>query len=228
MIRNTNKTTEKKKDYSDRGFLLDLWNTIFAFLEKLSIFYIVRKITKSKSYKFVDGWILGNLLAGILSTILVYNLSQKSVIIIYIVITYAMLRVFEVIIYQINVLLFHPYRAHLAGKKYEINSIPRMVVSLLHNYVEIMFWYSSIVISLVVLNEGAAFSLTWSNYIKSNILCIATLDGSAIKETLNTSYSYLSNLIFVELISGIIMTVICLARFIGILPGVAEKNKYEG
>jgi hypothetical protein len=201
------------------GFLLDFWNKIFGFLEKLSIFNLVRKLIKPKSSNFVDYWVLGNLLFSILSTIFIYNMAGNHSILIYVIIGYSVLRVFEVIIYQINVLLFHPYRAYLAKKEYKLKSITRMVVALLNNYIEIMFWYTAIVIALVVLNEGTAYNLAWSEYIKSNVLCIATLDGSSIKDTLNKTYSYLSDLIFIEIISGIVMTIISLARFIGALPG---------
>lgn len=206
---------------NNSGLLIRMWDDIFGFLEKISIFYIIRKLTDSKSHKFVDGWVIGNLIASIASSLLVYNLYSISRILIYFIIIYAILRVFEIIIYQINVLIFHPLRS----KNYKIKSIYRMVLALLSNYVEIMFWYTAMVIALVVLNEGSAFRLNWTEYVMSNILCIVTLDGNSIKDSIHNSYSYLSDLIFLEIISGIIMTVISLARFIGILPDVDVIDK---
>lgn len=94
-----------------------------------------------------------------------------------------------------------------------------MVIALLHNYIEIMFWYSTMVISIIIFNGDNPYNLTWSEIIRSNILCIATLDGSSVKEAVNSYYNYLSSLVFLEIISGIIMTIISLARFIGALPG---------
>lgn len=223
------KTIDKisNKVKNDEGFLLEYSNEIFYFLEKISIFNLIRKVKGNTTYKFVDGWVLGNLIVAILSTLIIYNLNNNSKVLIFIIFTYAVLRVFEVIIYQINVLLFHPYRAFKAGKNYEINSVPRMVLALLHNYVEIMFWYSTMVISIVVLSDGSAYSLPWSEYVKSNILSIATLDTSMIIDTLPKGYKFLSDIAFFEIISGIIMTIISLARFVGNLPGVNTQNTYD-
>jgi len=73
--------------------------------------------------------VVGNLIAAILSSIFVYNLSIEYKGIIPIVLVYLILRVFEVIIYQINALLFHPYRrSKKPGKKYKIKSVTRMLL----------------------------------------------------------------------------------------------------
>jgi hypothetical protein len=214
----------RKKASIDDGFLVDLSDWIFGTLEKMSIFNIVRKLKHTTSYKFVDLWIIGNLIAAILSSILVYNLTIKNKYLVCIILIYSILRVFEVIIYQINVLLFHPYRAKKEGEEYKIKSVTRMVIALLYNYIEIMFWYSTMIISIIIFNGENPYNLTWIEIIKSNILCIITLDGNLVKETVNSSYEYLSFLVFLEIISGMIMTIISLARFIGALPEADSKE----
>lgn len=218
-----NEKIDENKNIED-GFIVELSDFIFGILEKLSIFNVIRKLNNKISYKFVDLWVVGNLIAAILSSIFVYNLSIEYKGIIIIVLVYSILRVFEVIIYQINVLLFHPYRAQKEGKKYKIKSVTRMVIALLHNYIEIMFWYSTMVISIIVLNGDNPYSSTWVEIVRSNILCIATLDGNLVKEAVNSSYKYLSSLVFLEIISGMIMTIISLARFIGALPGADSRD----
>lgn len=216
---------ESKKNVSiDEGFLIELSDWIFGTLEKISIFNVIRKLKNTTSYKFVDLWVVGNLIAAILSSVLVYNLSMENRYLVSIILIYSILRVFEVIIYQINVLLFHPYRAKKKGEKYKLKSVTRMVIALLYNYMEIMFWYSTMVISIIIFNGDNPYNLTWIEIIRSNILCIATLDGNSVKEAVNSSYKYLSSLVFLEIISGIIMTIISLARFIGSLPGVDIKE----
>lgn len=209
----------------NKDLLIDFWDKLFGTLEKISIFSFVRRLIKTKlPYKFVDGWIMGNLIAAILSSVIIYNLRSGNKILIYPIFTYAALRVFEVVIYQINVLLFHPRRSHKNKKIYKVKSVTRMVIALLSNYVEIMFWYTTMIICLVVLNEGDAFRLGWLDYVTSNILSIATLDSSLIKDTINNTYGNFANIIFVEIISGIIMTVISLASFVGALPSVNETE----
>lgn len=42
-------------------FVADLWEKIFSYLSRVSIFYWLRKVTKNTSYFFVDAWVLGNL-----------------------------------------------------------------------------------------------------------------------------------------------------------------------
>lgn len=209
----------------DEGLLTEVGNWIFGTLEKISLFNIIKKIKGDISYKFVDLWIMFNLIASIFSSIIVYNLSENNKYILYIILIYSCLRVFEIIIYQINVLLFHPYRAKKAGEEYKVGSVTRMVIALLHNYVEIMFWYSTMLFSLIVLNGGNTHNVSWIEYIRSNVLCIVTLDRDVVKEVVQSSYEYLSDLIFFEIISGIIMTLISLARFIGALPGVESKEE---
>ena len=142
----------------------------------------------------------------------------------YIIVGYAILRVFEVIIYQLNVLFFDPYRAEKRGEVYKIKSPTRMVILLLHNYVEVMFWYAAIIIALVQIS-GNQLGATWGEYVRSNILCIATFNSSMIEDIVGEMYPKLSNIVFLQIISGIIMTIISLARFIGIMPSVESIEK---
>ncbi|KPU26272.1 hypothetical protein TR13x_10830 [Caloranaerobacter sp. TR13] len=207
------------------GFIMDLWEKIFSFLSKISIFTLLRFIRKRMgkeiTYTFVDSWVLGNLILSILSSIIVYNLTSEYEVLLFIIFGYGVLRVFEVIIYQINVLLFDPYRCKKQNKPYKIKSKSRMVLLLLHNYVEIMFWYSTMMITLVVLILGKVDN-SWMSYIRSNILCIVTFDSNVVIEATGKTFPYLYTLAFYEIMSGIIMTVISLARFVGILPDVEE------
>lgn len=87
-----------------------------------------------------------------------------------------------------------------------------------------MFWYSTMVISIIILNGDNPYNLIWIEIVRFNILCIVTLDGDSIKEFVNISYKYLSSLVFLEIISGMIMTIISLERFIGALLVVEVNN----
>jgi len=98
-----------------------------------------------------------------------------------------------------------------------------MVILLLHNYVEVMFWYAAIIIALIQLS-GNLLDATWGEYVRSNILCIATFDSSGIQEIVGEFYSKLSGIVFLQIISGVIMTIISLARFIGLMPVIDSKN----
>src|SRR5206468_2499479 len=71
--------------------------------------------------------------SGILTTLLVYG----------------GLRVFEVVVTQTNVLLFDEWRARRRGVSYALRGYRRILILLLHNYAEVVFWF---VAALLVLN----------------------------------------------------------------------------
>ena len=208
------KEKSKIRIYED-GFIIKFWEFIFRFLGKISIFNCIRLFKKKMTYKFVENWVIFNLFIAIISSLIIFTLKVKSLSIILCV--YGLLRVFEIIIYQINVLLFDPYRANMKGEIYKIKSPTRIVILLLHNYVEIIFWYSVFhLTALLFLNLN--FEYSWGHYIKSSVLCFTTFDILSHKGI--SIYKILSTLAFWEVISGIIMTLISLARFIGMLPDV--------
>jgi len=212
-----------KKSKNTDGFIIELWANIFNVLSKISIYYFVKKIKKNISYTFVEGWVLGNLIAAIALTGVGYYLGNKIRWILYVILMYAILRVFEVIIYQLNVLFFDPYRAEKQGKKYKIKSPTRMVILLLHNYVEVMLWYAAIIIAMIQLS-GNSIDATWGECVRYNVLCIATFDSSGIQEIAGAFYPKLSIIVFLQILSGIIMTIISLARFIGLMPSVESVD----
>lgn len=217
----TNKTIEKK-EYS---MIVELWAGIFGFLSKISIFALVRKSKRDISYTFVEKWVLGNLIGSFLATLLGYYWVGDSNWPIYILIGYGILRVFEVIVYQLNVVFFDPYRAEKEGKVYKIKSPTRMVILLLHNYLEVMLWYAAIIISLIQLS-GGSIEATWGEFVRSNIVCVATFSSDAVQEAVGGAYPKVSSIVFVQVISGIIMTIISLARFIGIMPSVEYVDRH--
>lgn len=214
---------------NSNGFIIVFWEKRFSFLSKMSIFYWIRKIFPKikSSYSFVEMWVLGNLIISTVSSYMAYtNISYRLNNIIF---CYATLRIFEIIIYQINVLLFDGYRTikkirsqgrrRNKSKGYRIKSATRMVILLLHNYVEIIFWYSSLFIILINWYGVDVRTCVWSYYIKESILCM-----TVYSPTMDTSY--LLNVIFIAKMSGFIMTTISLARFIGLLPNAKAIDKY--
>lgn len=202
------------------SFLVDMWECIFRILSYISIFFLIRKVKSKVTYRFVDYWVIGNFLFSIFSSIFVFYLNANSVYVMIVLSVYGSLRVFEVIIYQINVVFFDPYRAHKAKKEYKIKSIRRMILALFHNYVEIMFWFATIMLTIAKASD-ISITATWFEFITSTILCIAIFDRSGLENIIGENL-LLAQLVFIEIVSGLIMTIISIARFIGILPAVDE------
>lgn len=214
MIKNTNNT-----------FIVYFWERIFSYLSKVSIFYWLRKITKNKSYFFVDVWVLGNLFLSFLSVILSYYIEICFKFLFWIILIYGILRVFEIIIYQFNVLFFDRIRAHKRNQDYSISSATRMVILLLHNFAEIMFWYSALMICILKIDGNFSQESSVWDYMRANILNVATFNASEIEKIVNKTNSNIANLIFFENITGLFMTLLCLARFINLLPTVKTKDE---
>jgi hypothetical protein len=201
------------------SFILNLWEKIFLILSFISIFSLIRLFKKNMTYTFVEIWVLFNTILAFGSIIVVYYLDPKYEIILWVIVIYGALRIFEIINYQINVLLFDPYRAFKKGVEYKIKSPSRLVILLLHNYFEIVCWFTVVLISSLSLNN--LIDNNWEYYLRINFLCISTFETEFISDALLTG-GKLSLFAFYESIAGFIVTLITLARFIGLLPGIGR------
>lgn len=209
-----------------KSFIVEMWFRIFNILRRISPFHIIRILIPSTkgSYRFVfvDGWVLGNLLLSIvlLSICLAPNLRWWEAI----AIGYGGIRVFEVFIYQINVLLFDEYRAKKEGKTFAFRGFRRLVILLLHNYVEIIFWFA-----LFYRNLGWAFEtgeLTLDSFLASlnfSFVKMTTFGYSTIfpKETLGEILTLIQSVI------GLFMALLILARFISLIPSSQTLDEFE-
>lgn len=162
------------------------------------------------TYGFVNLWVLSNTLLSFLSILiakhLVIDLINKIILI------YGFARVFEIIIYQINVLLFDKIRS----ENYKIYSYRRTIILLLHNYIEIIFWFSA---SYIILSNQFRGSLNnIPEIIYSSFAIMTTFNPSNINP-ISVQGIYI---IWFQSISGILITLISISRFIGLLPSVQQ------
>jgi len=206
-------------------FIVNLYEKIFNILGKVSIFYWLRRITKNKSYFFVDAWVLGNLIFSVLSVIITYYIDRRMRFLFWIILAYSIVRVFEILVYQLNVLFFDRIRAQKNNQDYSIRSATRMVILLLHNFAEIMLWYSVMMICILKIDGSFSQERTIWEYIRANILNVTTFNTGEIEKIVNKTNSSIANLIFFENITGLFMTLLCLGRFINLLPTVKTKDE---
>ncbi len=215
------KNNEIKTIKEDDGFIIPMWKKGFHFLGMISVFFWLRKFleifkfTKDfmqrKPYSFVEIWVLINLGASILGS---YMASKYNInILIWIFAIYGLFRIFEIVVYQFNVIFFDP----MQHKDYYLKSATRSIILLIHNFIEIIFWYSIVYIMVVKIQTNVD-TIDWFYYVQNSILCFMTADNTLIIQE-NMS-STLQKIAFTELIIGIIMTVISFSRFIGLLPSV--------
>ena len=198
------------KDYFDNvGFIYKGWYKVFSLLEAILPFSLISKIPFNIK-NFSEKWVLLNSCLSISSLIITHfspqNFLSKSFIM------YGGIRIFEIIIYQVNVLLFHPYKNMVIKerKSYNLQNPYRSVILLLHNFLEIVCWFTSV-------------SLFFSTE-KHSILC--SLMETTIRiftfsyETISDQFSWFQCIIFTEVLCGIILVAISLAKLLGELPHI--------
>ncbi|RUO38605.1 hypothetical protein CWE13_02870 [Aliidiomarina shirensis] len=207
-----------------KTFILDFWASIFKVLGKISFFNLVRFIFPgTKTGVFSEAWALGHVFLSILSVPAVLYIQNYYVGLF--IAVYALLRVFEVVVYQTNVLLFDEYRATKAGKEYALHGYRRMVVLLMQNYFEIIFWFAA---QYIFFNGLFSFSVAGSH--ESVFGAIYT------SFVVMTSFGYYNvtplgvlaySLVIGQAMIGLFMTLLSLARFIGLIPTPKSRDITE-
>jgi len=200
--------------------VVDLGEYIFDKLRWLSLFHPIRNIFPSieKSYGFVEIWVLFNLSCSI---VFLFISSSKNILWWEIILlSFAVLRIFEIFIYQINVLLFDQYRL---GEKYELRGVERIIILLLINYIEILFWFA-----LLYRNFHFAFRSKYTilnsfwGSLYFSLVTMSTLGYGDI--TPITHFGEILNI--VQTLLGLFMALLIIARFNSLLPTPKKfKNK---
>jgi len=198
------------------SFIVEFWSRIFSFLGNISLFALVRwKFPRVVNAKFVDGWVLGHLVLAFAALVFVAHFPAHWLALGFVF--YGVLRVFEISIYQTNVLLFDEYRTVKSGTGgYVLAGYRRVVLLLLHNYFEVIVWLSS-----TYLFMEADFTRVWPG--GSNTI-LGGLYSSFITMTTFGNFDLLPKtnraalvLLFHSTV-GLFMTLLSLARFISLLP----------
>lgn len=216
-----NKEEQQSNKSNETGFIVGLWERVFFYLSFISIFYFIRKIKKKVTPEFVEKWVLFNTLTALFSPAVLYYIHNKWIALA--ISLYASVRVFEVIVYQMNVLLFDRIRAERNGDEYQIESITRLIILLLHNLAEIVFWFSTFYITIDLFSTKGLLAL--STYYIESFLCFATSNASG-KLTAGGFAGLTKTFAFTEVCSGLFVTLLTLARFLGALPQVVPRKKY--
>ena len=242
---------KKKICNSEDGFLVQTVFLLFYYLERLSLFYWVRFIStcihdKLKpdsdekpfvmTYIFPEIWVVCNMTLAYSLGHIAYKLNCNWLLIL--IIAYAIERVLEMFVYQVNVLFFHRLIPRFmektegemkrearrnANKKtpapkesqYYIKSATRTVLMLILNMVEYVLQFALIFTAIhSLIGTGETYvGITGSFQLFMNMTSPKELSDNSV-----LMFAY------VETIIGMFMNIICLARFVGMLPEVKEKG----
>lgn len=213
------------------GFILPACYKLFQFLRLISVFTLIRFINLkfwelrnhekydpkhvpikcrpvTKRYVFSEAWALGNLVASILAGTCAYLIPWALLQIV--ILCYAVIRTLELFVYQVNVLLFDPLTN---PQTYAIKSATRMVILLIMNMIEYTFWFSCVYSCLCFLVEG--MMPEGFVFVLESFNQMTNLSSPA-----DISVVHFQILAFFETLVGMFMNLVCLARFIGLLPSV--------
>lgn len=220
------------------GFIVQTLYVIFYILERVSLFYLVRNFAKriSKSERplvstplFPEMWAVSNTLLAVILVYLIPVINCRWLLIVFVV--YAILRIMEMFVYQINVLLFHRLanvfqdinkkasasESEPSTESYHIKSSTRTVILLLLNMYEYIVQFAVIF--------AATESLAACECVHIGILGSFQLFMNVSSLDLTANHSdILFTAVYIETVIGIFVNIICLARFISILPEVREKG----
>lgn len=205
-------------EWKKQPFLVELWSNGLRFLEKISLFYIIRRYilpnyTKG-NYRFVDSWLFCHTWLAFLYVILA-TIDSVPISIKYVLLIYGCLRMFEILIYQLNVILVHPYN----NASYSLHSYRRMTIALIHNFFEIVFWFAGTYMTLHFLTNS---DFTMAIY-KSFIHMVAySMEIDESKWSLIAVF-----ILQFQALIGMFMTVLSLARFISLFPQPSSKDINE-
>lgn len=212
---------KKIKEILGDTFVFNLFLVFFLGLKSITLIVLIRHLFRfvKDNDAFTDMWVLGNLIFSSLCL----GFSWKSI-----VVYYGLYRVFGILIYQINVLLFGLYRKREKGNihtvRYTVRSFRRMVLLLLLNYIEILFWFALFFRnwSFLFCSRYVSLDSFWGALYFS-LVTMSTLGYGDIspKETWGLIFIIMQNSV------GIFMALLILTRFISLLPRPETLDNLE-
>jgi len=207
-----------------KSFIVEFWSRMFGALRWVSVFEPVRHFfPRLKTHGAVDVWVLSNLSLAVIAALIAPCVSSGWAKVL--LICYALLRVFEIVIYQVNVLLFDEYRARKISSPYALRGYRRLVILLLQNYIEIVFWFAAIYVALSIGFEfkvpGTADTFFGGMY--SSFIIMTTFGEPNIAP----KASWGAILILFQSGTGLFMTLLSLARFVSLIPTPESSDEFE-
>lgn len=225
----------------NNGFIVQTLHFIFYWLERVSLFHLIRWLARNKkdafvnSYMFSEIWTVANLLFAEFVSLNVIKTTNNKLLI-YVLLAYSIFRVFEMLIYQINVLFFHRLNSRYIEviNKSETNSninndnkhdnldgqilsATRLVILLIINVFEYIIQFSVIFAACSAISD---LPLANIGFIKSFEIFMSLAD---IEVYIKPRWLFMIS--YVEVLIGVFMNILCLARFVGLLPEIKSKEK---
>lgn len=231
-----------KKSIAQDGIILWIAFHIFDILRQVSMFQQIKNVSQwlwNRSYKkkhptatteertlywkehypftagflFPEVWVLLNITLALIGCLVVGK--ETSEWICWIFCIYAILRTLELFVYQINVLLFDPIKS--GRSRYKIKSATRTVLLLICNIIEYILWFSVVYLFMY---RGHTSNVDSLHIVMESVTTLANI--ASPEEFRNADIVYVAH---IESVIGIFINIVCLARFISLLPPVQSIDE---
>ena len=199
------------------SFIVPFWAAVFRVLSFVSLFSLLRLLIpwlrgKRRSYAVVEIWVFGHTAFAFAVALLAYI--KPSLGVVSGVLIYGGLRVFEIVVYQANVLLFDEWRARTTHKRYSLRGYRRLLLLLLHNYAELVFWFMAALFAFHARTYLALDDASFNSVLRTTLLTMVTFSSDGIRIVGWRGLLLLT----VESVVGVFMTVMILARVLSLIP----------
>lgn len=200
------------------SFIVEFWRSVFARLLRITPFGLL-SWRFTFSHRSVDVWVLGHFLLALLSWLLLPV--NGCVVLGTIVGCYAAWRIAEIVIYQLNVMLFDPFQT----STYALRSYRRSVLLAMQTFVEVFFWFAAIYKIFAHHFEKADILRSLDGSLYFSAVTMATLGYGDITPLQTSTLGRLIVVFHVGV--GFFLTVVVIARVISLLPRPATMADDE-
>jgi hypothetical protein len=176
-----------------------------------------------RSYGFTDLWVVFRLDLSVFCLLLsrlpgVHPLDIPLIV-------FGAYSVFEALVVQVNVLIFGGYRAGKEGRRAEVKSYRRLVLTSLHNYAEIVVWFALFYRNLEC-HFCAAKELPINSFVAALNFSFVTMSTFGHSDISPTDWVGVV-VTLVQAAIGLLIVLLILAGFIGFIPPPFTKDKAE-
>lgn len=206
-------------------FIVRLWEKLFGVLGLISVLGLIKYLPESTRDRWgaaiVEVWVLLNLLlaAGLALGIL----QPKQHIWLQLAVVYSAIRLAEMAIYHFNILMFDGNRALSRGTVYYLTSYRRSLLLSIHNYVEIIFWFSFIYSNLTGGFVGVEQPYGQMMWIELSFKTMSTFGASNL-----TPVSQIARVaVLAQSFIGLFMSLLIVSRFLSLIPIPRSMDRLE-
>lgn len=197
------------------SFIVPAASRLFGLLGRCSCFALVRALLPRVvlTYGFVDLWVLGNVAVAGLA---LWVAPSGRGVWVTVIAVFGGLRIFEIIVYQVNVLFFDEFRAKRTGQDYRLRGYRRLVLLALLNYAEIAIWFGVLYRRFYTMFDYPS-GLSLDNPAVALYYSIVTLATVGYGDIHPKSVSG-AGLVIVQTGTQVFMSLVVLARIVSLLP----------